>query len=296
MATESFYRLHNLLVAADASLAGSFWPVWRWKLDPYKCVYSDKTPDLYLKSAKGWEPPGLWQKKVRRDAGLFYMDTFSNSCGEILFEYGRKTTGERFVLLWMSADCREIRLLSDCSDTAGALPLELLGQLMPQVMLKHGIITFHGVLMEYERHGIILSASSGIGKTTHARLWRDTKDALIINGDRAVCSLENNRWVGYGLPWSGTSGEQINRSVPVKVFTAIRQSSENKAERLEGLEAFEALLPNILYPAWDEEMTGRALDHLEQFLADVPVFRLHCRPDTDAVEVLYQALLENGIL
>ena len=296
MASKSFYRFHELLVEVDASLAGSFWPVWRWKLDPYKCLYSDEIPDLCLRSARGWEPKGPWQKKARRDVGLFFMDTFSSSSGEILFEYGRKTTGECFVRLWMSADCREIRLLSDCSDTAGSLPFELLGQLMPQVMLGHGIITFHGVLMEYEKNGIILSASSGTGKTTHARLWRDTKDALILNGDRAACSLENNRWIGFGLPWSGTSGEQINRSVPVRAFTAIRQSEENRAERLEGLEAFEALMPNILYPSWNREMTGRALDHLDQFMAKVPVFRLYCRPDTEAVDVLYQALLENGIL
>ena len=83
MASKSFYRFHELLVEVDASLAGSFWPVWRWKLDPYKCLYSDEIPDLCLRSARGWEPKGPWQKKARRDVGLFFMDTFSSSSGLI---------------------------------------------------------------------------------------------------------------------------------------------------------------------------------------------------------------------
>ena len=64
----------------------------------------------------------------------------------------------------------------------------------------------HGVLMEWQGKGIILTASSGTGKTTHARLWREYENALIINGDRVLIRKEEGQWYAFGTPWSGSSG------------------------------------------------------------------------------------------
>ena len=290
MSAKRIYQFHKLFVQTDDVLAGGFWSFWRWKLDPYKSAFRDQAPDLNITSARNWDPLGPWEKKSNHEAGFFFIQTYYNSQGETLLEYGRRATEEKYVRLWMSADYSEIRLLYDNSETSGALPFELIGWLMPQALLKHNVITLHGVLMEHEGRGIILSAPSGIGKTTHARLWRDTRNALIINGDRATCSLEEGRWVGFGLPWSGSSGEQINRSVPIAAMVVLRQDIENHVQQLEGLEKFEAFMSNLLYPSWDRKMTEKALDMADAFLSEIPVLRLQCRPDSGAVEVLECAL------
>ena len=183
-------------------------------------------------------------------------------------------------------------MLCDESNTAGALSFEFLGRIMPSVMLKHEVLTFHGVLMEYEGRGIIISAPSGTGKTTHARMWRDLKHALIINGDRAACIKEEGKWIGYGLPWSGTSGEQINRSVPITAMVIIEQAEINSVKRLDGVEAYMSALSNLLYPSWDKELTEKALDFNDDFVSHIPVLKLSCRPDEESVEVLEKALRE----
>ena len=64
------------------------------------------------------------------------------------------------------------------------------------------------------------------------------------------------------------------------------------AERLYGLDAFEAVMPGLLYPAWDRELAEKALGFVDDFLEKVPVFRLSCRPDAESVEVLERALRE----
>lgn len=148
------------------------------------------------------------------------------------------------------------------------------------------------VLMEYEGNGIIISAASGTGKTTHARLWRDLRRALIINGDRAVCAKTAEGWTGYGLPWSGTSGEQINRSVAIRALVVLHRGETNEAHRISALEAFHQVFAHVLYPSWDKALAEKMMDLLESFLRDVPIFLLSCRPDAESVDVLHAALAE----
>lgn len=171
------------------------------------------------------------------------------------------------------------------------MAFEFLGRLLIPCMLKKNRLTFHGVLLEHQGRGIILSAPSGTGKTTHARMWRDDRNALIINGDRAACAKTEGVWTGYGLPWSGTSGEQVNRSVPVFALVVLERGDRNEAVRVtDPLEAFFAVLPQVQYPSWDIDLSGKAMDLLEDFLRSVPVIRLRCLPEPAAVDVLAEAL------
>lgn len=287
------YRIRHIRILAEQFGTGGFWGQWKSRLDPYRCSpASGEQADLRLNNRFDWEPSGEWRLVKTVKAGICAMDVQMNDAGDTLWEYYREKNREMYVRYWMSRAYDEIRLLYDDSRTAGHLPFDLLEQLMPPVFLRHDAITFHGVLMEHEGRGIILSAPPNIGKTTHARLWRDHKRALIINGDRAACCIEDGRWIAFGIPWCGSSGESVNRDVPVTAFVALEQARVNRAERLYGLDAFEAVMPGLLYPAWDRELAGKALDFVDDFLEKVPVFRLSCRPDAESVEVLDRALRE----
>ena len=293
MVNRDSYRIHQITILTEAFSSGSFWARWKNRLDPYRRdPAAEQAPDLKVRNAFDWEPSGEWRLVKTVKAGICAMDVRMNDAGDTLWEYYREKNREMYVRYWMSGAYDEIRLLYDDSRTAGYLPFELLEQLMPSVMLKHDSVTFHGVLMEHEGRGIILSAPSGVGKTTHARLWRDCKRALILNGDRATCCVENGKWVGFSLPWSGTSGECINRDVPLTAFVALEQAKENCVEQLYGLDAFGAVIPNLICPAWDRALTEKALDYINDFIEQIPVFRLRCRPDVESVEVLDRALSE----
>ena len=187
-----------------------------------------------------------------------------------------------------------ITLIEDNTNTAGYFAFENVGTIIPQFLLRRGLCTMHGVLMEHRGNGIILTADSGVGKTTHARLWRDHKRAIIINGDRITfrkefCN-EREEWIGYGLPWSGGSGEQINRDVPIRAVVQIVRAEKNWAERIGGIEAFEVVLGQLLTPAWDSALAGIAVDMASQLAEQVPVWRMHCNMDPEAADVLETAL------
>ena len=59
-----------------------------------------------------------------------------------------------------------------------------------------------------------------------------------------------------------------------------------------GAQKLQKLLPHVLLPQFDSNLTEQAWTLLEGFLADIPVLLLQCTPEVQAVEVL-QLYLEN---
>lgn len=204
----------------------------------------------------------------------------------------RPAKGQRVISFYIGRDWDEVRLIEDNSGTGGQLAFETLSRILPGILLKKSILQLHAVLMEDCGRGILICADSGVGKTTHARLWRDTRKSLIIDGDRAACIRDGNIWTAFGIPWCGTSGEYMNRSVPIKAVVILDRGEVNEAGTLTGMAAFFGVLPHVQYPAWNMELVNRGMDLLRDLTEEIPVVHLHCRPDAEAVETLEQLLEE----
>ena len=56
---------------------------------------------------------------------------------------------------------------------------------------------------------------------------QDHKNALILNGDRCLCRKKHDVWYAYGMPWSGSSGEYINRRVPISCIVCLNRGLYN---------------------------------------------------------------------
>ena len=50
------------------------------------------------------------------------------------------------------------------------------------------------------------------------------------------------------------------------------------------------VLPHVMYPHYNENLTDSALSLLDEFLQQIPVISLECTPCADAVDVLYNCL------
>ena len=165
------------------------------------------------------------------------------------------------------------------------------GNLFAWAMPCKGAVMLHGVLIEWQGKGIVLTAASGTGKTTHARLWREYENTLIINGDRVLLRKEREQWYAYGTPWSGSSGECVNRKVVLKAIIFLHRGSINEAEKITPLGALGEMLPRIIAPKWNKEYSELAVDLAVKCLEDTALISLQCLPNADSVSVLKQELM-----
>jgi hypothetical protein len=201
-------------------------------------------------------------------------------------------TQRNFTYLAYSIDSywKTFSLLVDNTRSEGTCAFDHFADIFSYSAIALGGIVFHGVVMEYQGQGVILSAPSGTGKTTHSNIWLNLGLSTIINGDRALCRYINGSWTAFGMPWCGSSGISENRQVPIQAIVVLEQYNENIVDRLKPFEALKMLLPNVYAPKWEPALYNKMLDRLNEIIPAVPIFRLQCRPDMDAVWTLKSAL------
>lgn len=172
--------------------------------------------------------------------------------------------------------------------------LNLIG--LEKILLDQTAILLHSSLIEYQGHGILFSAPCGVGKSTQANLWEKYKNSEILNGDRAGLRWNQKEWMAYGMPFAGTSGIYKNVSVPITAIVILEQNNENKIRRFTPMEAIRKLLPECSCRRWDNDFMNQLFDLLIVLVQKVPVYLLQCRPDEEAVEVLYNTLQQEELL
>ena len=202
--------------------------------------------------------------------------------------------GDSALKIRISRDWTQFTLYEDHTGTNGERAFHELGSLFSYAVLNRHACVLHGVVMEYQGRGILVLARAGTGKTTHTRMWRDRKNALIINGDRCLCRKQDGVWYAYGMPWSGSSGEYINRRVPVSCIINLNRGEENTVKPLPLYDRTICLMQRIFAPAWPGELQTRAFDLCDELAAEIPMLDFYCRPDPESVDVLEKAVMRYG--
>lgn len=160
-------------------------------------------------------------------------------------------------------------------------------------LLLNNVISIHSSAITYKNEGIIFSASSGTGKSTHTSLWKEAypNDVTLINDDSPLVSINGEDIFLHGSPWAGASGLNENKSAPLKAIVFLEQAPENSIEKLPVIFALRLILNQIHIPT-DKNMTDKTYTLLNLLLSSVPCYLLKCLPDTDAVETVKKAVFE----
>ena len=148
---------------------------------------------------------------------------------------------------------------------------------------KQNALFIHGASIVYHSKGILFSAKSGTGKSTHARLWRTYTDAVSLNDDKNIIVFENDQLMLYSNPWSGKHQIHQNIIAPLTCIVFLKQEKENNVSRIEGREAMRMLLGQIEPPKRSSvEMWNKMVDRI---LA-LPIYSYGCNMEESAVTTL----------
>ena len=157
------------------------------------------------------------------------------------------------------------------------------------LLLSHEALLLHSSAVLYNGKAVLFSGPSGAGKSTQARLWQEHLGAKIINGDRTVIRKTEEGFFGGGSMWSGTSGIYSPEHAPIAGIFLVEHGQEDRLEKL-GFEAFKPLLTQTVVNSWDPDFMDRATQLLSELMDCVPIYRLSCRPQPSAVELVRSVL------
>lgn len=155
-------------------------------------------------------------------------------------------------------------------------------------LVSYKTILFHGSAIMVNNKGIIFTAPSGTGKSTHSEKWNRLFGAKYINDDKPYISVKDEFFV-HGSPWMGVHHLGNNVSYPLSAICIICRSENNRIERVQKKDVFSELIKQTYMPK-DCKNAKEILSLVSQLSCGVEVYKLYCNTDDEAANVAYNSL------
>lgn len=168
----------------------------------------------------------------------------------------------------------------------------MMANVIANVALFHDAVAVHASSIAVDgQHGLLFSAPSGTGKSTHTGLWQKyyPDRMTYINDDQPLVRFCDGKPMVYGSPWSGKTDINQNISVPLKAIIFLEQSKTNHIRPLEKKEAIGRLLNELRKPVYPELML-KTLDYVDLIIKETPTYLLQCDISKEAVDTVQKAL------
>ena len=176
-------------------------------------------------------------------------------------------------------------------DAAGVAYMESCSQFCSQLPNHNGFY-LHASAICFEDRAYLFSGPSGMGKSTHTRLWQQIlgQEAQVFNDDKPALRCLDGRWYAYGTPWCGKDGINQNRKVPVAGICFLKRGQENTIRQMEPFEAITRILTQTIRRFQDPKKLDLLLNMLQKIVGEIPVFELENRPDPEAAWLSYRTM------
>ena len=155
---------------------------------------------------------------------------------------------------------------------------------------KRGLFALHSASVLYGGKAWLFSGHSGAGKSTHTRLWQDTFNTPVINGDLNLIGTDKNELYAAGIPWCGTSGIFTENTYPVGGIIMIKQSSRDSVSKLSGEKAALKIMQRMISPCWTDKMLDLNISASQLITRKIPVFELNCTKNPAAAYIMKEAI------
>ena len=159
----------------------------------------------------------------------------------------------------------------------------------------YNVFLMHASVLEVDGYAYAFLARSGVGKSTHTRLWiKNIPNARVLNGDKPLFRVEEDGSItAFGTPWNGKENWGENISAPLAAICFLERGEVNAIRPARE----EEILPKIMHQYYlrgERASVERRLSMLDTLTGAVPYFVLSCTISDEAALVSYGAMRKNN--
>lgn len=150
----------------------------------------------------------------------------------------------------------------------------------------------HSSAISVNNNGIAFTAPSGTGKSTHTSLWvkKFGADVNVINDDKPAIRFWDGKPYIFGTPWCGKSYINSNLKSELKAVVCLERATENSICRMDAFNTVLFLTKQLPNPYYDFEIGKKSMAIINLLYSSVPIFKLRCNMNDDAVDTVYNAV------
>ena len=177
------------------------------------------------------------------------------------------------------------------ASTPEALERLQLCRRIAELLPKYDRVLFHGSSLAVDGRGVLFTAKSGTGKSTHTRFWREEFGSRVrmVNDDKPFLHIGEDAVTVYGTPWRGKHSLGENISAPLEAIYFVNRGVDNRVEPMTPRELYPLLLQQTYTPENPEAMV-RSLALVDWLSRNVKLLKLYCNLDPQAAHVALDAL------
>lgn len=154
----------------------------------------------------------------------------------------------------------------------------------------------HSSAIMYRGGAYLFSAASGVGKSTHTKLWKQAfgSDVTYINDDKPVVRMGENSCIACGTPFDGGSGIANNISAPLKAIIFIERSKENSIRRATVKEIISGLYFSTAHFV-SRNTAQHMLDNFDRLIGLTDFYVMKCNEDISAAYTAHDLLTKDNL-
>lgn len=181
---------------------------------------------------------------------------------------------------------------SDVRYPVGYLESIALYRKIAEKLPYYDAVVFHGAVIAHEGRAYAFTARSGVGKTTHIRLWLDLfgEDVHILNGDKPILRVIDGVVYASGTPWRGKEGYGVPEMLPLSAIAFIDRAEEPSAEEITPSMALTRLASQMYVPN-EPRAAALSLSVLNKIISGVKLFEVKANMKPESAEVSFGALV-----
>ena len=200
-----------------------------------------------------------------------------------------------FTVCATDEDIEAERKIAEASYPSDYLESIVMYRKIAEKLSEYEALVFHGAVIELDGKAYAITAHSGVGKTTHVRLWlREFGDRVrILNGDKPILRVIDGKIYACGTPWRGKEHYGVNAMRELAGIAFLDRGLENRAYRIDSKGITLKFMNQIYLGKKDALMISRTMRLADKILKCVPLYQLECNMDPEAAHVAYRAFVES---
>lgn len=159
-------------------------------------------------------------------------------------------------------------------------------------VVSYGVLLVHGSAVGEGDNAYLITAPSGVGKSTHARLWRENfPETYALNDDKPFLRVTDGAVFVYGSPWNGKHHLSVNRSACLKSICFLKRGLENSIVAVPQNEATISVLKAVYLPV-KEETAQTALALVGKLVNTVSCYSLQANMLSESAKLSHAVMAE----
>lgn len=168
----------------------------------------------------------------------------------------------------------------------------LLCQPCSEALMDFGHCVFHAFALRYHDRAFLIAGGSGAGKSTHGKLLLEQhpEEFSVINGDKPVLEILDDRVIVHPSPWNGKEGLRGAEAAPLAGIFFLRRSDQNFVKPLTWKEAALCVFPMVFQSFENETVIRKTGAFTEQIIQRTSCFLLSSCDAVESSALICQAI------